>query len=309
MIKKSAFKRIALGTLSLLIIGIIYSFPTKDKDKEDNISYIDSVKTPIFLVDKNNYVSRIQVINQGATTEQKVRNIISSLTIGNSNSIYIPSGFSAIIPEKTKILELNIKDSIIKINFSKELLNIDADKAEKMIESIVYSLTEIKDINGVMIFVEGKRLLKLPNSTTILPLVLDRDIGINKTYDISSLKNVTKLTTYYVAKSEDIPYYIPVTSINNDIDDKIKIIIKNLKSSPIDQTNLSSFLAAEATLSNYEILENSINLSFNNNLIANMNDKEILEEVRYSIFLSLKDSYSIKSVIFETPNAPISIVN
>ena len=92
-------------------------------------------------------------------------------------------------------------------------LNIDADKAEKMIESIVYSLTEIKDINGVMIFVEGKRLLKLPNSTTILPLVLDRDIGINKTYDISSLKNVTKLTTYYVAKSEDIPYYIPVTAL------------------------------------------------------------------------------------------------
>ncbi len=309
MLKKNALKRILLGTLSLLIIIIVYSFPTSKETNQDDITFIESIKSPVYLIDKNNYVARVDIINDGKNIEQKVRNTIASLTINNTNGIYLPHGFEAIIPEKTKILNISFKDGILKIDFSKELLNIKEDKEEKMLEAIVYSLTEIKSINGIMLFVEGNRLLKLPHSDIILPIILDRNIGINKVYDISSFKKINKTTTYYIANSNDIPYYIPVTSVNNDETDKIQIIIKNLKSSPLNQTNLSSFLAAEATLSNYEILENSINLSFNTSLIANINDEEILEEVRYSIFLSLKDSYNIKAVIFETPNEPIKVIN
>jgi hypothetical protein len=40
-----------------------------------------------------------------------------------------------------------------------------------------------------------------------------------------------------------------------------------------------------------------------------MSNKTILEEVKYSIYLSLKDNYDIKSVIFEIPNQAISVTN
>ena len=82
------------------------------------------------------------------------------------------------------------------------------------------------------------------------------------------------------------------------LEEKAEIIIKELKSTPIYHTNLISYLAASTNLSNYELLENSISLSFDNNLIANINDKEMLEEVKYSIALSMKDSYDIDEVLF-----------
>ena len=56
-------------------------------------------------------------------------------------------------------------------------------------------------------------------------------------------------------------------------------------------------------MSNYELLENSISLSFDNYLIANINDKEMLEEVKYSIALSMRDSYGIEEVLFNYPDS------
>ena len=308
MIKNIAFKRIIITTLSLLILFIVYLFPTNTKEYQDNISYINSIKSPVYLVDKNNYVSRVSIINQGKTLNEKIKNTIYTLIIDNPNTIYLPNGFKPIIPKNTKIIDLNIQDKLLKINFSKELLNISLENEEKMIEAIIYTLTEFEEINQIMIFVEGNRLLKLPHSKTILPIVFDKNYGINKTYDVTSFKAINKTITYYIASTEDLVYYIPVTTINNDSTEKIQIIIKNLKTSPINQTNLTSYLASAANLSNYEILENSINLSFNNNLISNIQDSQMLEEVKYSIFLSARDTYNIKAVVFEMPNLPLSIV-
>ena len=309
MLKNNSFRKITMATLSLLIILIVWLFPTMNKEKEKNIVLMNSLKTPIYLIDKNNYVSRILVLKNGNTLKENIKNVIESLTINSKNSMYLPDGFFAIIPENTKIRDLEIENKILKINFSKELLNVAPKLENKMLESIIYSLTEFDEIDKVMIFVEKERLLKLPNSDTTLPILLDRSYGINKVYDITSLKNASKTTTYYMAKYNDYSYYVPVTVIDNVSVDKVQVIIKNLQVSPIYQTNLNSYLVSSANLENYEILEDVINLSFNNDLIANMNDINILEEVKYSIFLSLRDSYNIKSVIFEIPNQSISVIN
>jgi germination protein M len=307
MLKQSAFRRIAITTLSLIIMLIIYLFPNSNADLEDNTTYINSIKYPIYLVDKNNYVARVNILKRGNSLKENVQSIINSLTKENPDTIYLPNNFFPTIPANTKIRELDIQNGILKIDFSKELLN--TNDAEKMIESIIYSLTEFEEIDKIMIFVEGKRLIKLPNSNEILPILLDRGYGINKTIDITSFNNINKTTTYYMQKENDVSYYIPVTTIDNSQEEKVQVIIKNLKTSPINQTNLNSFLDSETALSNYEILENSISLSFNNNLITNMSNKALLEEVKYSIFLSLKDTYHVQSVLFELPELPLSVIN
>jgi len=90
---------------------------------------------------------------------------------------------------------------------------------------------------------------------------------------------------------------------NNEKTEKVEIIIKELKSTPIYQTNLISYLAASANITNYELLENAIKLSFNNYLIANIKEEEALEEVKYSIALSLRDTYGVNEVIFNIPDS------
>ena len=310
MIKKSSIRRICVATLTLFILLIIYFFPSNDTVIKEHLSYITKDEMPIFLVDNSDYVARTSIVKNSSETIEQIKEIIEALTKNTKKSSYIRDGFKPIIPDGTKILDLKLEESILTINFSKELLNVVHCDEQKMIEAIIYSLTEIKDIKKIKILVEGKPLTNLPNSNKKLPEYLDKSYGINKIYNIDSIKETTKTTIYYLSKNKDYYYYVPVTKVSNEKTERVEIIIKELKSTPIYHTNLISYLAASANMTNYELLESTISLSFNNYLIANMKEEDILEEVKYSIALSIRDTYGINEVIFNIPdteNTKISI--
>ena len=77
-----------------------------------------------------------------------------------------------------------------------------------MIEAIVYSLISIDGIDKVIIQVEGEVLTKLPNSNKNIPTILDKNFGINKVYDINTIKDTSQVTTYYLSKNNNDYYYI-----------------------------------------------------------------------------------------------------
>lgn len=310
MIKKSSIRRICVATLTLFILLIIYFFPSNDTVIKEHLSYITKDEMPIFLVDNSDYVARTSIVKNSSETIEQIKEIIEALTKNTKKSSYIRDGFKPIIPEGTKILDLKLEENILTINFSKELLNVVHCDEQKMIEAIIYSLTEIKDIKKIKILVEEKPLTNLPNSNKKLPEYLDKSYGINKIYNIDSIKETTKTTIYYLSKNKDYYYYVPVTKVSNEKTERVEIIIKELKSTPIYHTNLISYLAASANMTSYEMLENAISLSFNNYLIANIKEEDILEEVKYSIALSIRDTYGINEVIFNIPdteNTKISI--
>lgn len=307
MFKRFALKKFIIVSLSFFILLLIYLFPKNDTyNFTTTLNYIEPKTIPIYLIDNNNLVSRFEVIQKSENTLDLVEEIIDNLRVNNT-STHLPTNFKKIIPENTKILSKELEGNLLKINFSKDLLNTNELDEEKMLEALIYSLTEIKDINKIMIFVEGENLKELPFSKKKLPLILDRSYGINKIYDLESMKNVNKVTTYYVNKTNNYTYYTPVTSISNDKNEKIEIIIEKLKSSPTFDTNLVSYLTAASILQNYEILENSINLSFNNEVLS-LDDDKIIEEVKYSIALSVKDTYNISETIFYVDNQLIDVL-
>lgn len=301
MLKKSALRRIMVSTLALIIVSILYFFPQENELSpiKQEVEYISVDATPIYLINPDNYVVRTNIATTSTDPLSLAKELITSLTIGSQKKEYISSHFTQIIPENTKILDISLDEGLLKVDFSKELLNISKDNEEKLIESLIYTLTEIKEIEKIMIFVEGTKLETLPKSNIKLPNTLDRSYGINKVYDITSLKDLTKTTIYYIGKFEDLVYYVPVTKIDNNHNDKIEIIIDELKSSPIYETNLMSYLASSVELESYEELENQIILSFNNAIFDDFNDQNILEEVKYSISLSIGDTLHVDEIIFK----------
>lgn len=302
MLKKSSLRRIMVATLALFILLIIYFFPTTTPI-EESLSYIEKQEMPIFLVDSLEYIARTSIVQESKTTDELILEVIESLTIGSEKSSYIRDGFKGIIPEGTKVLDTNLENGILKINFNKNFLNVSIKDEEKMLEALIYSILEIPGIKKLSIEVEGEKLKNLPNSKKKLPEFLDKNYGVNKIYNLDSIKDTSKTTIYYLSKHNDYYYYVPVTKVSNETGEKAEIIIKELKSTPIYHTNLISYLAASTNLTNYELLENSISLSFDNHLLANLNDEDMLEEVKYSIALSLRDSYGIEEVLFNYPNS------
>ena len=308
MLKKSALRRIMVSTLALIIVTVLYFFPTDDNNNQitQNVEYVSVDNTPIYLMNPDNYVVRTSIATKEKEPLALVKEMIDALTIGNEKQDYIPKHFSSIIPENTKLLDVSLEDGLLKIDFSKEFLNTTKEMEEIMIEAIVYTLTEIDEIDKLMIFVEGTKLEVLPQSNIKLPNTLDRSYGINKVYDITSLKDLTKTTIYYIGEFNDLIYYVPVTKIENDNgNNKIEIIIDELKSSPIYETNLMSYLASSVKLESYEELENQVILSFNNEIFDDFKEQNILEEVKYSISLSIEDTLNVKKVIFKVDNKVI----
>lgn len=302
MIKKSSIRRICVATLALFILLIIYFFPNNDVTIKEHLSYIKNDEMPIFLVDDKDYVARTSIVKSSKNINDQIKEIIETLTINSQKSNYIRDGFKPIIPKNTKILDLKLENEILIINFSKEFLNVSKENEDKMIEALIYSLTEIKEIKKIKILVENNNFTTLPNSNKKLPEYLDKNYGINKIYNLDSLKETSKTTIYYLSKNKDYYYYIPVTKVSNEKLERVEIIIKELKSTPIYHTNLISYLASSTSMTNYELLESTISLSFNNYLIANLKDDAVLEEVKYSIALSLRDTYGINEVIFSIPD-------
>ncbi|MDD5865514.1 MAG: GerMN domain-containing protein [bacterium] len=296
MLKRHAIKKIIISTGTLLIFFLIYFFPNQNNFSiPEEVIYIDELTLPLYTIDQNNYVARTNIIKK---ENDDINYIINVLTKGSINSNYLPSNFYSPIPKGTKLIDYSLNDGLLKLNFSKELLNVTEEDEEKMIESLIYSLCELDNVKNIMIFVENEKLNELPNSKIKLPTTLDKSYGINKVYDIKNFKDTTKTTIYYLSKYENDFYYVPISKItNSDEKNYVEIIVNELKTSPIYENNLLSYLNASYELESYEILENSITLSFNNNLIASLEDKDLVEKVKYSISLSLRDTYNLDNII------------
>ena len=281
-------------------------FPTKEEVKiNETINYIEEKDlTDVFLIDKNNYVSEVSIPIKEDNLEEKLKKKLSVMT-NNSESDKVPNSFKGILPENTKILSLKVDNETCTVNFSKELLSISLVDEERMIEAIVYTLTSEDPVKSVIIKVEDKVLERLPNSNKLLPNIFDRTYGINKEYDINNLYNLTKTTIYYNAEDNGLTYYVPVTKITNSDDEKIMVIVSELKSSLLYQSNLSSYLNSKTQLKKYELEEEVMNLTFNDKIFDSIYDKNILEEVVYTIGKSTKENYDVKKVVFYVDNKEI----
>ena len=287
MLKKNALRRICISTFSLFIVLLLCIFPNNETSYPEEIIGIYELTMPLYIKDQNGYVARTNIIKK---KDNDIEYIINLLTKGSLYENYLPINFEPLIPENTKLLNYSLNDKVLKLNFSKEFLLVNENDEEKMIESLIYSLCELESIDKILIYVENKKLNELPNSKVKLPVSLDKSYGINKVYDIKSYKNVTKTTIYYASKTDDLTYYIPITKITNNDANAVEIIVKELKTSPIYESNLISFLNASYELKNYEIMENSVNMSFDNKMLLNLNDENITEKVKYTLSLSIRDT-------------------
>ncbi len=308
MLKKKIIRKIIIASSALFALLLIYLIPeSKELNIVQNLEYVDLEATTnnIYLLDDDNYLGKSEVVVNSIETEEKVKELIEILINGGEGENKIPNGFKAILPSDTKILSVKYEEGLIKIDFSKELLNINKELEEKMIEAIVYTVTSVENVDKLIIYVEGDILTKLPQTKINLPSTLDRNFGINKTYDFTKTDDINQVTIYYLNKHNDNYYYVPVTKYLNDNRDKIKIIIDELTSNNTYNTNLLSYLNSNTELLAIEEQPDILELTFNSYIFSDIDNKDILEEVIETICLSVKDNYDVEELIIKSEDSEI----
>lgn len=310
MLRRMLYKKIMVATSILLVILMLYLIPS-NKDEleiEQRLEYVypNEVDT-IYLLDNYDKISRTMISVNKQNEISKAIDLLDGLTINGKKQDKLPNGFRGLLPVGTRVLDISLHDKILKIDFSKEFNNIKMEYEEKLIESLVYTLTDIDGVDKIEIFIEGVKLKELPNSKKLLPEYLDRGYGINKEYELTNLNDIDSYTIYYVMNYNDEVYYTPITKyINNQGQDKVKIIIDELATNLTYESNLMSYLDSNIKLLDYEIVDKTIKLDFNEAILSNITSSKILEEVKYTIGLSLCDELEIEKVIFLVNNKEIS---
>lgn len=302
MLKRKALKRIGLTTLVLFIMLITFSLElinTKTNNKLEEIEYVSNLNTThIYLLNKENYLVKVDTLINTGKIEDMAKNVLKNLYTNNNKY----HNLKGLIPSNTKINKIEYQNDTIIIDFSKDLLAVNKKLEEKVIESIVYTLLEIKGISNIQIKIDGKILNKLEKSNITLPDVLDNSIGINKTFNINSLKDIKCVVLYYVFNNDYDDYYVPVYKYINSKDSKIKIIIDSLNGSYTSSANLRSYLSYKNSIKDYKLDNDTLTITFNS-----LNDLN-LESVTYllssSVFNSTND---IKRVIFENNKEIVAI--
>lgn len=310
MLRTKALRKIFLTTLTLFVLLTVFTITNSKTENvlKTNLEIEDiaGFKTDvIYLLNDKGLLVKTKILLEGNTAEEKINKLLLNLTEGSSNSF--PEGLKKLIPKGTVVNNVMVGNNLVTVDFSKELLKVSSDMEKPMVTAIVYSILELGNYEGVSILVDGKVLDKYPNSLEEIPSVINKSIGINKNFNITSYNNINKVVIYYLENIDNNLYYVPVTKYVNDERDKIKIIVEELASSYIYESNLMSFLNSNVRLLDYKEDNDIMYLNFNDYLFDG-NDK-ILEEVLYSLAYSVFDNYNVSMVSFMVNGQRINYVD
>ena len=310
MLKSKAIRKIFITTLSLFIFLFVYSLPTLDdsyvlRTNLEIESTTGLATDNIYLLNEDGYLVKSRVLLEGTTLEDKIKEILEQLIISDDN--HFPKGLFAYIPKNTKVLNVLCGEGKVTVDFSSQFLDMGVHEEKQIISGIVFSILDLDDIEEVIILVEGTVLSEYPNTKEKLSSPLNKNIGINQEYELTSREDVSKVVIYYLSRINYEMYYVPVTKYLNDASDKIKIIIDELSTSYIYEPNLMSFLHSKVELLDYYEQENVLFLNFNKFLFDS--EDKVLEEVLYSISYSVFDNYDVSMVMFEVDNQYVGQVS
>lgn len=268
----------------------------KDMPKEE--AAVGSVKTELYLIDKNGYV--VPQTLELPKTEGVAAQALEYLVDGGPITNMLPNGFKAVLPADTKILGVKLeKDGTIIADFSPEFSNYKAEDELKILQSITWTLTQFDNVERVKIRINGYDKEVMPVNNTPISEGLSRADGINLDSTGSvDITNTKSATLYYLAQSGDKAYYVPVTKrISANEKDPFAAVVRELVEGPSVKSGLVSDFNADVELLNAPKYENgTLTLNFNESIFGNMEGSKISDYVLQSLVLSLTEQPGVESV-------------
>lgn len=166
MLKKNRKKIIAIITLILIIIFAIFIFNNisiengteeyQDYTPQEEISEEQMRQTKVILFFANSETGELEsetkIVDANLLIKEPYKEIMNWLIKGPQSS-----NLKKLIPEGTAIHDIKVEKSCAIINVSKEFLNYETEENKlKIINSIVNTLTNLKEINSVKILINGE---------------------------------------------------------------------------------------------------------------------------------------------------------
>jgi len=150
-------------------------FTNQKSEKENESSYPNQLEVNFYfsgLGEEKKLVSEKRTIFAG-NADIAVKNAVQELLKGPTQPYHFP-----LIPAGTKLIGVETYENIVKIDLSQEFLENSLDTRmldEYVIYSIVNTLTEIPEIEGVIFYIEGMRIKIYGNVDLSVPAIRNKE--------------------------------------------------------------------------------------------------------------------------------------
>jgi germination protein M len=221
----------------------------------------------VYLLDRNGYLAPMSLREEPTASQSSAiaERAIGWMTVNKQLASQLPPGFTAVLPEGTKVSAVteNTPERTISVDFKAPFPGIAASRERKVIEALVWTLTELPGIDKVELSVGGKPIRSLPSSGLPVDIVLTRGMGIN----LEKAKNVEPshamgVTLYFSSQSaEGEGYFVPVTRLIKRQADSAKAALEQLILGPRDTQALHATLAPGMAIEKLSLLADTVNVS------------------------------------------------
>ncbi|MFC5402129.1 GerMN domain-containing protein [Cohnella soli] len=219
----------------------------------------------VYLLDSHGYLAPMSLRTGGSqdSAATSAEQAIAWMTANKQLTDQLPPGFTAVLPEGTATNSVKqIKDTI-SVDFAAPFSQIPAKQERKVIEALVWTLTELPGVDKVKLSVGGKPIRAMPASHLPVDTVLTRGFGINieSRADVE-LSRSMGVTLYFSAQTKGGEgYFVPVTRLINRQADPAKAALEQLIAGPLPSTPLKAVLTSDLSIEKLTKLADTVDVS------------------------------------------------
>ncbi|WP_151736674.1 GerMN domain-containing protein [Paenibacillus tengchongensis] len=253
-------------------------------------------RTTVFLEDGNGLLAPVSVSLAGGGEASLLESSLTALVSKGEYAAALPEGFKGVLPAGTEVKTVSVdKDRIAVVEFNSAFNDYDPADERKILEAVTWTLTGLNDIQGVQLWVDGKKLTEMPLLGTPLDRPLTRSFGINLPKVGSLLMNSSAVTVYFSAATPDgtQQYYVPVTRFVPAGQEPVEAALNELIAGPTPQQGLEMVMTGGTELTGVEAGQNGVvTVSLTDDMFADGSDvpEEMLESVVLTVAQNAGDA-------------------
>lgn len=298
---KKISSKLLVFALPIVLVGtllIAYIVGTNKKENENKVN--NPVNGETMLIKRKVYLKNSQGLLVPLTINiehyedrtEEIKLLISKL----KNNVEVQPGFKGLLDQDVELLNVDINDSLLTLDFNESFNKYEKNDEIRIIESLVWTCSQYRDISQIKILVNGVELTKMPVGNCPVPRVLDNKFGINN-HVFTHKPNMDNITVYYEDVTSEELVYVPVTIQVEKNSNQIKSIVNALEQDIPTYTSLKKAKVLKQIEFNElpSILNDVLNIDLTASSLVDETtvDKEIYEY----LVMSFRDNISsIESV-------------
>ncbi len=288
-------KLVIISILCVFSVFVYYKGNDKKTIEKEVVEIANKDYRQVFYLDKDGTLIPISIaIEKETSIEAQVKTMIEKMS---SEAEANKTGMHAILPTNLKVLSFVVQDGKGYVNFSSELATYPKEKELKVLEAIVWTVTQYKEVKEVEIQMEGEKLTHMPVDNLPITKSLSRNLGINNfEHNKLPLHETKGVTFYYVKEVSGQTLYVPKTvRVSSDlasVKEVMDVILDNISvSSSLEQNENYKGLMV---LGNTDLIDGKLVINLNEKALSG--DLQISKELYDSLVLSIQCIEGVETV-------------